>query len=194
MLSHISHLTDILLDVKVVKTIQIKEYIIAVFKNDAGEIPMFKFIYAAVVTALSTSAFADGHAASGNVEAGEQQFNRQCVACHIVANADGEVLAGRNAGVGPNLYGLANRQLGTVENYRYGNAIVELGETGQLWTEEAFVAYVQDPTGWLREALDNNRARGKMAYRVRDPQDAIDIYAYLATFDVAGENAEAESN
>jgi len=55
-----------------------------------------------------------------------------------------------------------------VDGFRYGDSIVELGETGVVWTEEAFVGYVQDPTGWLREALDNNRARGKMAYRVRE--------------------------
>lgn len=183
-----------MLDAEVVKTIQNDDPMITKFKNDAREFPMSKFIYAAAVTLLATSAFADGHAASGSVDTGEQQFKRQCVACHIVANAQGEVLAGRNARVGPNLYGLANRQLGAVENYRYGNAIVEAGETGQIWTEEAFVAYVQDPTGWLREALDNNRARGKMAYRTRDAQDAIDIYAYLATFGTASETAGAASN
>jgi cytochrome c len=33
-----------------------------------------------------------------------------------------------------------------------------------------------------------------MAYRVRDAQDAVDIYAYLATFGATGEEAEAESN
>jgi len=71
---------------------------------------------------------------------------------------------------------------------------------GTVWTEEAFVGYVQDPTGWLRETLDNNRARGKMAYRVRDEGEAINIYAYLATFGAAEEGemmeeeGEAESN
>jgi cytochrome c len=150
--------------------------------QDFREIPVTKFIYAAAAALLAAPAFADGHAATGDAAAGEEQFNRQCVACHIVANADGEVLAGRSARTGPNLYALAGRQLGIVEDYRYGDSIVELGETGQVWTEEAFVDYVQDPTGWLREALDNNRARGKMAYRVRDPEEALNMYAYLATF------------
>ena len=143
---------------------------------------MTKFIYAAAAALLAAPAFADGHAATGDAAAGEEQFNRQCVACHVVVDADGEVLAGRNARTGPNLYAVAGRQLGVVEDFRYGDSIVELGETGQVWTEEAFVGYVQDPTGWLREALDNNRARGKMAYRVRDAGEATDIFAYLATF------------
>ena len=160
---------------------------------------MTKFIYAAAAALLAAPAFADGHAATGDAAAGEEQFNRQCVACHIVADADGEVLAGRNARTGPNLYGLAGRQLGSIEDFRYGDSIVELGETGTVWTEEAFVGYVQDPTGWLRETLDNNRARGKMAYRVRDEGEAINIYAYLATFgaeegEMMEEEGEAESN
>lgn len=142
---------------------------------------MTKFIYAAAAL-LAAPAFADGHAATGDADAGAAQFDRQCVACHIVADADGEVLAGRNARTGPNLYGIAGRALGTVEDFRYGDAIVELGEAGTVWTEEAFVAYVQDPTGWLRETLDDNRARGKMAYRVRNEEDALNIYAFLATF------------
>jgi len=155
---------------------------------------MSKFIYAAAFTLLAAPAFADGHAATGDAEAGEQQFDRQCVACHVVADADGEVLAGRNARTGPNLYGLAGRQLGVIDGFRYSDAIVELGEAGTVWDEGAFVGYVQDPTGWLRGALDNNRARGKMAYRVRDAQDAIDIYAYLATFGAIAAEAEADSN
>jgi len=143
---------------------------------------MTKFIYAAAAALLATPVFADGHAATGDAAAGEEQFNRQCVACHVVADADGNVLAGRNARTGPNLYGVAGRTLGAVEGFRYGDGIVELGEMGTVWTEETFVGYVQDPTPWLREALDNNRVRGKMAYKVRDEAEAVDIYAYLATF------------
>jgi cytochrome c len=142
---------------------------------------MSKLILAVAAALLSTPAFADGHAATGDAEAGEQQFSRQCVACHVVANADGEVLAGRNARTGPNLYGIAGRQLGSVEGFRYGDSILELGEGGAVWTEETFAAYVQDPTSWLREALENDRARGKMSYRVRNEQDALDMFAFLAT-------------
>ena len=47
------------------------------------------------------------------------------------------------------------------------------------WNEERFVGYVQELTGWLRERLDDNKARGKMAFKVRKEQDAIDLYAYL---------------
>lgn len=144
---------------------------------------MKKFTIAAAFAVLAAPAFADGHAATvGDAAAGEEQFNRQCVACHVVADASGEVLAGRNARTGPNLFGLAGRQIGSEADFRYGDSIVELGETGAVWTEEAFVGYVQDPTGWLRETLEDRRARGKMAYQVRDEGQAYDLYAYLATF------------
>lgn len=153
---------------------------------------MQKFIIAATAALLTSPAYADGHAASGDAEAGERLFDRQCVACHLVADADGEVLAGRNARTGTNLFGLAGRQLGSVEGFRYGDSIVELGETGVAWTEETFVGYVQDPTAWLREQLDDNRARGKMAYRVRSEEDALNIYAFLATFGAGEADAETE--
>ena len=136
---------------------------------------------AAALAVLAAPAFADGHA-SGDAAAGEEQFNRQCVACHVVQNEDGEVLAGRNAQVGPNLYGVVGRTIGSVEDFRYGDSIVELGEAGGVWNETNFVGYVQDPTDWLREKLDNRRARGKMAYQVRAEEEAVDLFAYLATF------------
>ncbi len=144
---------------------------------------MKRFTIAAALAVLSAPAFADGHASTqGDVAAGEEQFNRQCVACHVVADASGEVLAGRNARTGPNLYGIAGRTMGSVEDFRYSDALIELGEADTVWTEESFVGYVQDPTGWLRETLDNRRARGKMAYQVREEAQAYDLYAYLATF------------
>ena len=136
---------------------------------------------AATLAAFASPALAEGDAA-GDAAAGEEQFNRQCVACHVVRDDAGEVLAGRSARTGPNLYAIAGRTLGSIEDFRYGDAIVALGEAGTTWDEENFVAFVQDPTDYLREATEAPRARGKMAYRVRDPQEAADIYAFLATF------------
>lgn len=136
---------------------------------------------AAALTVLAAPAFADGHAASGDAAAGEEQFNRQCVSCHVVADADGNVLAGRAAKTGPNLYNMAGATPGAVDGFRYGKSLVEYGETGAVWVEESFVAYIMDPTGYLREALDDNRARAKMSYKVRDAGDAANIYAYIAS-------------
>lgn len=126
-------------------------------------------------------------AQEGDVAAGETAFARQCVSCHVVEDPSGEVLAGRTARTGPNLYGLAGRVPGSVEGYAYSDAMVAYGATGAVWEEAAFVPYVQDPTGFLRDALEDPRARGKMAYRVRDEGDARDLWAYLAAFGAPAE-------
>jgi len=122
---------------------------------------------------------------TGDPAAGEEAF-QQCVSCHVVVDPSGETLAGRNARTGPNLYGVAGRALAAVEDFRYGDGIITGGEMGLQWTEENFVAYVQDPTGWLREATDDRRARGKMSYRVRSEDDAVNLYAYLASLQAEG--------
>ncbi|WP_226780031.1 c-type cytochrome [Oceaniglobus trochenteri] len=128
---------------------------------------------------LATPVLAESHV-SGDAAAGEDAF-RQCISCHVVQNDDGETLAGRNAKTGPNLYGVAGRQAGMAEGYRFGKSMKEAGEKGLEWTEEHFVAYVMDPTAYLREFLDDSKARGKMAFKVRKEEDAVNIYAYLAS-------------
>ena len=140
-----------------------------------------KIVLAAAMTLLSAPmALADAHAASGDAAAGEAAF-RQCVACHVVVNDAGETLAGRNARTGPNLYGIAGAPIAHVEDFRYSPGLTALNEAGVVWTEENFVAYVQDPTGYIREATGDNSARGAMAFRVRSEEDAINLYAYLVS-------------
>ncbi len=130
-------------------------------------------MYAASDDAAATEA------PTGNVEEGEEAFNRQCSSCHVVKDASGETLAGRNARTGPNLYGIAGRTLGSEDGFRYGKPLVELGEQGKVWDEATFSAYVQDPTGWLRDALEDKKARSRMAFKVRKEEDAHDVYAFL---------------
>lgn len=132
--------------------------------------------------ALAETAVADGHSSTrGDAAAGENQFNRQCGACHVVQTTEGVILAGRNTKPGPNLLGVAGRPTASMQDARYGDSLLAVGETGAAWNEAAFVAYVQDPTGWLRETLQDRRARSKMAYRVRRESEAFDLYAYLVS-------------
>ncbi|MFD1509890.1 c-type cytochrome [Lacimonas salitolerans] len=116
---------------------------------------------------------------TGDAEAGERAFN-QCKACHMVQTDDGEMIV-RAGRTGPNLWGVVGREAGAVEDYRYSSAMEDAGEAGLVWTEEEFTAYVMDPTGYLREYLDDSSARGKMSYRLRDADDAADIWAWLAS-------------
>ena len=117
--------------------------------------------------------------ASGDAAAGETVFAKQCVTCHVVVNEEGETLAGSRGRQGPNLYGVTGAPVGSVEDFKYGKGMAEAAETGAIWDEENFVAYVQDPTEWLREVSGDDKARSKMSWKVRNEQDAADVFAYL---------------
>ena len=132
-------------------------------------------------------------ALAGDPAAGEAAFG-QCQTCHIVADADGEVLAGRAGRQGPNLYGIIGRQAGTVEGFRYQASIVQAGEEGLVWDEENLVPYLVNPQDFLRETLDDRRARSGMTHRVRTEEQARDLVAFLAQFgaEPAAEEEAAE--
>ena len=91
---------------------------------------------------------------------------------------------------GPNLYGIYNRVAGSVEDYRYGDSIVEAGEAGLAWNEEDFTGYVADPKKFLASYLDTNRAKSKMSYRLKDEEDAKNVWTYLVS--VGPEVTEAD--
>ncbi|MEL6619678.1 MAG: c-type cytochrome, partial [Pseudomonadota bacterium] len=92
---------------------------------------MFRPLALVAATTLAAPAFADGHA-SGDAAAGEKAF-RQCISCHVVVNDEGETLAGRKAKTGPNLYGVAGRALGAVEDFKYSDIIMLAGEQGVVY-------------------------------------------------------------
>lgn len=133
--------------------------------------------FAAVAATIGASAAS----AQGDAAAGEAAF-RQCVACHVVTNPAGEILAGRAGRSGPNLYGVADRVAGSVDGFRYSGGLVALNGAGVAWSEDNFVAYVQDPAGFVREATGDGSARSSMSFRVRNETDARNLYAFLAQY------------
>lgn len=139
---------------------------------------------------MAGPALADGHGVTGDAEAGEGGF-KACQSCHVVRNADGEALAGRNARTGPNLFGIAGRQAGSVAGFRYSSSLAAAGEGGLIWDEDSFAGFVQDTTGWLREHLGDDSARSKMTYKVRSAEDAANIWAFL--YSLAPPNADGSS-
>lgn len=133
-----------------------------------------------VVAALLATPFVAQAEPTGNAAAGESEF-RQCSSCHGVVDPDGTVIH-RLAPTGPNLWGVAGRQAGAYDGYaRFSGPIVSAGaEHGVVWDEVNFVAFVSDPSGYLREITGDARARSNMNHRLRG--SAEDIYAYLAQF------------
>lgn len=143
---------------------------------------MFRSLLTAAALLAAGAAYAQDDAApTGDAAAGEKAF-RQCQSCHVVQDADGEVLAGRASKTGPNLFGVVGRTAGTVEDFNYSELMVEAGEAGMAYDEATFVAYSLDPTGHLREVTGDSSGRGKMTYKVRKEEDAVDLYAFLAQF------------
>ncbi|MGB3247172.1 MAG: c-type cytochrome [Sulfitobacter sp.] len=130
---------------------------------------------------------ADGHA-SGDAEAGEKVF-KKCKACHSII-ADDETVIEKGGVIGPNLYGIYTRQAGSLEGFKYGDSIAEAGEAGLEWNEADFLVYVSDPKKFLASYLDNNRAKSKMAFKLKDDEDAANVWAYLVS---VGPEVEAEA-
>ncbi len=138
---------------------------------------MFKksVLFAASAVSMTLGGWA---AHAGDPAAGETQW-RQCRSCHMITAPDGEVLQ-RGGRVGPNLHGIIGQQAGTVEGFRYSEELVAAGNDGLVWDRENFIAYVEDPTGFIREHSGDARARSPMNFQMRS--GAEDMFAYLETF------------
>ena len=134
---------------------------------------------------LAAPAFAEG-----DPDKGEKGFNK-CKSCHMVVSDAGDVII-KGGKTGPNLWGVVGRTAGSVEGFNYGDDIVAAGEQGLAWDAESFAAYTADPKGFLREYLDDSKAKSKRSFRLK--KGAEDIYAFLAQHgpaeaETASENA-----
>lgn len=111
---------------------------------------------AAFVIGLSAA----GAQAAGDVEAGKKAFAK-CKACH-------QLEAGKN-GVGPSLAGVFGRKSGSVEGFRYSDAMKAKAVT---WNEETISAYLADPKGYI--------PGNKMVFPgIKKESELADIVAYL---------------
>lgn len=136
---------------------------------------------AAVTLGLMTGgAWADGHA-TGDAAEGEKVF-KKCKACHSIIDAEGEVIekGGKN---GPNLYGIYTRVAGTDEEFgkKYKDDLVAAGAAGLEWNEADFVSYVSDPRAFLREYLDDKKAKSGMSFKLKKEDDQANVWAYLVS-------------
>ena len=79
--------------------------------------------------------------AQGDAAAGEKVFNSVCKACHDVA--------GKNK-IGPHLDGVVGRPAGSVEGFKYSDAMKSAGIT---WDDAELSKYLANP----KEAIPKNR-------------------------------------
>lgn len=153
----------------------------------------FAIYRGALAAAAAAFALAVPAHAEGDAEAGARVFAK-CQTCHVVADPDGNVLAGRSARTGPNLYGLPGRAAGGYDGFNYGKAIKDLGAGGFTWNEADFVAYVADPVAFLRTSLGDRSARSLMTFKLPREQEALDVWAFIASLSPEAEDETATTN
>jgi cytochrome c len=120
------------------------------------------FLPAAVICLASAATVAAAQG-PGDAEAGRQAF-AVCGVCHTVAS-------GGAALIGPNLWGVVDREVGSLPGFDYS---VELKSAGGTWTPERLDRFLTDPAAFAPGT--------RMGYAgVADPVVRAALIAYLAT-------------
>jgi len=103
----------------------------------------------------------------GDAEAGEKVF-RKCKACHAVGE-------GAENKIGPVLNGVVGRDVASNPDFKYSDALTEIGGAGTAWTPEELSAFLEKPRDYAKGT--------KMAFAgLRKEDDRMNVIAYLATF------------
>ncbi len=99
--------------------------------------------------------------AMGDIATGEKVF-KKCAACHSI------VKGGKN-NIGPALYNVVGRQVGSINDYKYSKA---LSEYNKKWTIEELNGYLIKPAKWIKGT--------KMAFAgLRKEKDRASVIKYL---------------
>ncbi|MBD1166896.1 cytochrome c family protein [Pelagibacterales bacterium SAG-MED09] len=99
--------------------------------------------------------------AMGDIATGEKVF-KKCAACHSI------VKGGKN-NIGPALYNVVGRQVGSITDYKYSKA---LSEYNKEWTIEELNGYLIKPAKWIKGT--------KMAFAgLRKEKDRASVIKYL---------------
>ena len=134
-----------------------------------------KLVFSGLI--LTTTLLACAPSFAGDAKAGADVF-KKCKACHAIIGTDGTEIQ-KGGKIGPNLFGVIGRQIGTLEGFKYGDGIIATGADGTKWDEAMLAAYVVDPTAFLAKKTGDAAAKSKMAFKL--PKGAEDVAAYLAS-------------
>ena len=99
--------------------------------------------------------------AMGDIATGEKVF-KKCAACHSI------VKGGKN-NIGPALYNVVGRQVGSISDYKYSKSLLEYNKE---WTIEELNGYLIKPAKWIKGT--------KMAFAgLRKEKDRASVILYL---------------
>lgn len=129
-----------------------------------------------LIATLSTALLVAAPAFAQDAANGEKEF-RKCKACHMVQAPDGTDIV-KGGRTGPNLYGIVGAPAGSVEGYSYSDALQQLADTGEVWTEEDLISYITDPNVFVEEKVGDTSLRTKMTFKLNRNQ--ADVVAFLA--------------
>lgn len=135
-----------------------------------------KLLLSGLVLCLPLLAFA-APVLAGDAKVGEETF-KKCKACHSIIATDSTAIQ-KGGKIGPNLFGVVGRQVGTLAGFKYGDDIVAAGADGTKWDAASIAAYVVDPTAWLKQKTGKDGAHSKMAFKLATGGE--DVAAYLAS-------------
>ncbi len=108
---------------------------------------------AAVATVIGFSFLDTASADDALLAKGAELFAADCARCHQVGTD------ARNK-VGPHLDLIMGRKAGSVETFRYSNAVIQAGEKGLVWDEELLDQFIEKPRTFLK---GNRMSYGGMA-------------------------------
>lgn len=115
----------------------------------------------AALCIVASSALSGSHSA-GDAAKGEKVF-KKCKACHAIEE-------GKNK-TGPSLYGVVDREAGSIEGYKYSKA---MAGSGLVWDAVTLDGYLENPRKYLKGT--------KMSFAgLKKDTDRTNVIAYLAT-------------
>jgi cytochrome c len=126
----------------------------------------------ALVAGISMFAMGSVSAVAADAAKGKKVFNK-CKACH-------SPVPGVNR-IGPSLFGIVDRQCGTVPKARYSSVYkAACAKASFAWNEENLEQYLTDPSKYL-SGVAGTKKRSTMTLKLSKPKDRADIIAYLRT-------------
>lgn len=100
------------------------------------------------------------------IAAGEKVF-KKCTACHKVGE-------GAKNATGPILNGIVGRAAGSIDGFKYSNALMAMAEGGLVWDDESLHSFIENPKAFMKGT--------KMAFAgLKKAEDRDAVIAYLAT-------------
>ena len=94
-----------------------------------------------------------------------QQLAKSCGACHSFHEGEARK-------VGPNLFGIVGARIASRSDFPYSEAMLALRD--RIWTTDELYEWLRDPSDYAPGT--------KMSYGgLADPQDRMDLIAYLMT-------------